>query len=526
MNLDFDKIWASDTSPDYPSDTQTKRGLSYLGTEPPTFDLHDAIFQRLDKKDQWLYDQVRLACERFGQNVSESVAGESRDTMANAITNALLTQRKADEGGYGIVRMADYYQTEAGSEYNLAVSPAHLAEYVDLHNTWDNTKNKPQTATRWPGWDEVTGKPSWGSAAWKDVSEFDPAGAASKIYESSVQRDYSFRAGFVGGDISSPYIEHSSNGKNTIVPLARTAWVNDKITQLDDKNNSLYVKRDGISIFGFFNGNQDEDLYVRAFDGTVIRVCRKDKFDALEGSLKSAAFKQSSDFDPAGAAGKVYDSSVQRDYSYRAGFVDGDALNPYMEHSKNGTNTIVPLARASWVSDIQNSLGSASTKPIEYFDLGGAAAAAEENAKSASCVRNASRRVGFIASDVNRPYIEHYIDGSSTIVPIATSEDVGKRESKITRGIDGRYGMIACADGYKENWGSYSIGTLTSGYKEYTVNAPSGYSVVSNVDVTVDCTGIAVANVKEVTTSGFKIGVKLIEGAGQFASIFWKIRGK
>lgn len=169
MNLDFDKIWASDTSPDYPSDTQTKRGLSYLGTEPPTFDLHDAIFQRLDKKDQWLYDQVRLTCERFGQSVSESVAGASRDTMANAITNALLTQRKADEGGYGIIKMANADQTNAGQEYNFAVSPKHLAEYVSSHNTWENTKDKPQTATRWPEYSEVKNTPILGSAAYFDA---------------------------------------------------------------------------------------------------------------------------------------------------------------------------------------------------------------------------------------------------------------------------------------------------------------------------------------------------------------------
>lgn len=180
MSINFNRIWASDTNPDYPTDSQTKRGLSYLGTEAPTFDLHDAIFQDHDLKAQWLYDQIRLLCERYGQSVSESVAGSARDTMANAVTAAILNQRRADEGGYGIVKMADAAQTNAGNDYNFAVSPKHLAEYVSTQNTWSNTKDKPQTALRWPTWDETTNKPTFGSAAWKGF--FDTGDAESIPY--------------------------------------------------------------------------------------------------------------------------------------------------------------------------------------------------------------------------------------------------------------------------------------------------------------------------------------------------------
>ena len=95
-NLRFDRIWASDQNWPYPTDSQTARGLSFLGTEEPTFDLHDAMFKELDLQDKWLYEQVRNACERFGQDVSVSIAGGARDTMANAITNALLNQLCAD----------------------------------------------------------------------------------------------------------------------------------------------------------------------------------------------------------------------------------------------------------------------------------------------------------------------------------------------------------------------------------------------------------------------------------------------
>ena len=163
--LRFDRIWASDQNWTYPTDSQTARGLSFLGTEEPTFDLHDAMFKELDLKDKWLYDQVRNACERFGQDVSVSIAGGARDTMANAITNALINQRKADEGGYGIVKMANADTVRAGKEYNQAVSPAHLSEYVAEQNTWQNTRDKPQTATRWPDYSEVKNTPNLKSAA-------------------------------------------------------------------------------------------------------------------------------------------------------------------------------------------------------------------------------------------------------------------------------------------------------------------------------------------------------------------------
>ena len=475
--LRFDRIWASDQNWVYPTDSQAARGLSFLGTEEPTFDLHDAMFKELDLQDKWLYDQVRNACERFGQDVSASIAGGARDTMANAITSALSTQRKADEGGYGIVKMANADTTRAGKEFNQAVSPAHLSDYVAEQNTWSNTKNKPETATRWPKFDEVTDKPIYGDIIYSKKSDFDSIGSADKAMNAAIavsnQRDSSRRVGFVGGDMSKAYLEHWDGETSTIIGLAREQWVESRFKNL--------------------------------------------------GSASSCS---ASDFDPEGSSAKVYNSSVQRDRSYRAGFVDGNIFDPYIEHSLNGVNTIVGLARSAWVSELQNSLGTASTKNEEYFDLRGAADTAEENAKSSSCIRNNSRRVGFIDGDVSRPYIEFWKDGVSTIVDIATSDSVNKKEGKITRGIDGRYGAVVTADGYRENWGNYAIGTLPSGYTEYRISVPAGYTVVSNISVTIDCTGMAVVNVKGVTTSGFTIGVKRIEGAGQYASIFWKIQGK
>lgn len=326
MDLEFNKVWASDTSPEYPTNTQAKRGLSFLGTEAPTFDLHDAIFQRLDLKDQWLYDQIRIACERFGQDVDNSIAGAARDTMANAITNALLTQRKADEGGYGIVRMANADQTNAGQEYNMAVSPKHLAEFVDSYTRWANIKDKPQTAIRWPDYSEVTNTPIFGSAAWKNASDFESAGASSAVqynletviaslvkslgsaaYTESTAYDAAGSAGAVQGNLAS------------LAKALRQAAYRDVY---DDGNPDNLVWDDGrltteSTVKGVYQRFQDlvaklgsaaytpSSNYDAAGTASAVQSNLENAINDLIGRLKSAAYTESSSYDPAGTASNL-----------------------------------------------------------------------------------------------------------------------------------------------------------------------------------------------------------------------------
>lgn len=287
MNLDFNKPWASDTSPNYPTDAQAKRGLSFLGTEAPTFDLHDAIFQRIDLKNQWLYDQIRMACNRFGQNVDTPTSGGSREELASAMSYAITYQRKADEGGYGIVRMANSAQTLAGQEYNLAVSPKHLAEYFTDQNTWDNTKDKPQTATRWPDYSEVKNTPKIGSAAYKDEKDFESYGSTDALKSSLRDGAYCY----VYDNSSAAYTDLPSGSTS----LATSQTVKSAIAKVDQKLGSAashsesdfdadgsadavkqyadgaFPQRDGIKKVGIYNGAK-ENPYMLTDDGSIVEI--------------------------------------------------------------------------------------------------------------------------------------------------------------------------------------------------------------------------------------------------------------
>lgn len=283
MTLNFNKTWASDTNPDYPTDMQEKRGLSFLGTEAPTFDLHDALFQRLDIKALWLYDQVRTACERFGQKVQNDngdLASDARDVMANAITYALINQRKADEGGYGIVCMANADQTNAGQDYNLAVSPKHLTKYVASQNTWENTKDKPQTATRWPNYDEVTNKPS-----------FDPKGSAAVVNKNLENEINKLR--------QAAYCDIYDDGNPD-----NLVWGNSKLTTESTVKGVYQRLQDLFSRLGSAAYTSSSG-YDAAGAALTVQNILENEINKLIGLLKSAAYTESSAYDPAGTSSNL-----------------------------------------------------------------------------------------------------------------------------------------------------------------------------------------------------------------------------
>lgn len=325
-DLKFNRIWASDQNWAYPTDSQAARGLSFLGTEEPTFDLHDAMFKELDLKDKWLYDQVRNACERFGQDVNVSIAGGARDTMANAITNALITQRKADEGGYGIVRMADYYQTREGKEYNMAVSPAHLKEYVADQNTWENTKYKPQTATRWPSFDEVTNKPIYGDIVWSSKKDFDPAGSASAV-EGNLENAITNLIESLGSAAYTESKAYDSKGSAGSVQtnleslsnaLGNAAYCNvyddgnpDNLTWNDNRLTTestvkgVYQRLQHLVETLGSAAYTPSSSYDAAGTASAVQGNLENAINDLIGRLKSAAYTESSSYDPAGTASNL-----------------------------------------------------------------------------------------------------------------------------------------------------------------------------------------------------------------------------
>jgi hypothetical protein len=54
----FLKRWATGGTTAEPSDNQADAGLAFLGANAPTFGLHNAMFQWLDDKDNWLFRQL------------------------------------------------------------------------------------------------------------------------------------------------------------------------------------------------------------------------------------------------------------------------------------------------------------------------------------------------------------------------------------------------------------------------------------------------------------------------------------
>ena len=54
----FNKRWSATGVTAAPTDLQSDAGFAYLQNNPPTAELFNALFQRLDDKDNWLYSRV------------------------------------------------------------------------------------------------------------------------------------------------------------------------------------------------------------------------------------------------------------------------------------------------------------------------------------------------------------------------------------------------------------------------------------------------------------------------------------
>lgn len=75
----FKKRWSATGVVASPTDAQSDVGFGYLGANPPTVELFNAIFQGLDEKDNWLYTRI------------EEVLLAAGVTPAEATSNQLLT---------------------------------------------------------------------------------------------------------------------------------------------------------------------------------------------------------------------------------------------------------------------------------------------------------------------------------------------------------------------------------------------------------------------------------------------------
>lgn len=184
-NNRFNRLWAAQSDAlEWPTDDNAETGFGFLGTYTPTTGLHDALFQANDWKDNWLHDQIATACRNFGGIQLDYEDKGSRNALSDAIEWALINQNQSSPERLGIIRTATTEQAVAGTDNHLAIVPMTLARTLDNRLVWEGIKNRPQTATRWPNWDEVGFKPNFGSAAWQNSDAFDWAGTAKAYYDS------------------------------------------------------------------------------------------------------------------------------------------------------------------------------------------------------------------------------------------------------------------------------------------------------------------------------------------------------
>ena len=66
---------------------------------------------------------------------------------------------QATEALLGTIEIATQSEVNAGTDNKRAIVPAYLKAWWDSVRTWANIKDQPETATRWPSFNEVTGKP-------------------------------------------------------------------------------------------------------------------------------------------------------------------------------------------------------------------------------------------------------------------------------------------------------------------------------------------------------------------------------
>lgn len=269
--IDFNSRWAGSKTTTYPSKTQTDKGLGFLGTEPPDIDLHDALFQELDVKAEWLFRQIWDACHRFAVEVVTEEGNDYTHSLAEAMSQAVLQQNRASLSRDGIVTLASDQDAVAGTDDHKAITPRALAAAFLERMLWENLKGKPETATRWPRYDEVTNRPSFGSAAWKDAKEFEGYGKVSEL------RAQLGDAAFVG-IFDSGTADNIPWGKSLVASSGALAAVNSSISKIGKTNaigdSSGNLNFDRLNKPGFLSSSHDEGdgAVLSAKDNTRLRL--------------------------------------------------------------------------------------------------------------------------------------------------------------------------------------------------------------------------------------------------------------
>ena len=118
----FGKRWGSSGQVETPTDNNANLGFAFLGSEPPSAELHNQLFQWLDEKDNYLF---ALLNEVMRERTGNELAGSPITQLATAIATA-ATINKA-----GIQRNATGQITLAMDSAEHTVTPASLKPLID-----------------------------------------------------------------------------------------------------------------------------------------------------------------------------------------------------------------------------------------------------------------------------------------------------------------------------------------------------------------------------------------------------------
>lgn len=490
--INFDRLWAYGAKGlEYPNDTETSIGFDFLGKEYPTTHLHDVMFQDLDKKSRYLWRQIHHACARFGVTIEATDDETYTNGLGEAINKALLNQVRSSEQNTGIIQLATTAVVQNGTEYNMAVSPAQLkteldrrlreytsrAEFITNWRTLKTiaTSGQLEDGEGMLGFTRISNVPRWIRDAYDESNvlkltspyEMNQIVIGGSQFKLQMQGDTKFSVNLNTGNIDLGTIDQThvhnlgqvarDNNYYSLSNLPSLGTASSKNVEYFDIAGSAAaaasdkVVRDGITTSGFLNGDKNNGAYFRSTDGSIIGIARSDEL---------ANYKK-----------LVTDTYVLRDGISIAGFMGGsDANSPYF---RSLSGNVITLAKSLDLTNLKNSLGTASSKNVEYFDIAGAANAAKNEAISNSVVRDNSRRAGFISGNKYAPYIEfNGGDGTTEVIELARQAYLGEQLGKL--------GTLSTqnSDSVNITGGTIKVGSITS------TNNGASYRLINGTDST------------------------------------------
>lgn len=105
----FNQAWANTGLLDDPSNAQSNAGFAFMGQAPPTIEQFNSLHQWMDRKDNWLYNQIAEVIKDSGVSplpndvyqLLNAIRGQQRIRLTSPLTLFIDNQRGEDMTGDG-----------------------------------------------------------------------------------------------------------------------------------------------------------------------------------------------------------------------------------------------------------------------------------------------------------------------------------------------------------------------------------------------------------------------------------------